>query len=191
MGKGEANGRTDAPTFCEIFLAIILPPIGVFLKYGCSVRPHNQQLFFLVFLFRGCVFFFFCSRACYADSTCPCLIVSLWIRKKEGNDTFLFLCLAFFQTFHSPQCTKVKIACSSLLRRCTNHIEIALLWTGYWRISSSSVFQSFASNCGKSGEKQAFEKSTWISQVEFWLCLLLTIIGYIPGIIYAIYVLVR
>jgi uncharacterized membrane protein YqaE (UPF0057 family) len=28
-------------------------------------------------------------------------------------------------------------------------------------------------------------------QVEFWLCLLLTIIGYIPGIIYAIYVLVR
>jgi uncharacterized membrane protein YqaE (UPF0057 family) len=27
--------------------------------------------------------------------------------------------------------------------------------------------------------------------VEFWLCLLLTIIGYIPGIIYAIYVLVR
>jgi uncharacterized membrane protein YqaE (UPF0057 family) len=56
MGKGEANGRTDAPTFCEIFLAIILPPIGVFLKYGCSVRPHNQQLFFLVFLFRRCVF---------------------------------------------------------------------------------------------------------------------------------------
>ncbi|CAK9199823.1 unnamed protein product [Sphagnum troendelagicum] len=38
MGKGEANGRTDAPTFCEIFLAIILPPIGVFLKYGCSVE---------------------------------------------------------------------------------------------------------------------------------------------------------
>jgi uncharacterized membrane protein YqaE (UPF0057 family) len=63
MGKGEANGRTDAPTFCEIFLAIILPPIGVFLKYGCSVRPHNQQLFFLVFLFRGCVFFFFLFKS--------------------------------------------------------------------------------------------------------------------------------
>ncbi|EFJ34491.1 hypothetical protein SELMODRAFT_227480 [Selaginella moellendorffii] len=26
--------------------------------------------------------------------------------------------------------------------------------------------------------------------VEFWICLLLTILGYIPGIIYAIYVLV-
>ncbi|KAI3861111.1 hypothetical protein MKX03_023654 [Papaver bracteatum] len=25
---------------------------------------------------------------------------------------------------------------------------------------------------------------------EFWICLLLTILGYIPGIIYAIYVLV-
>jgi uncharacterized membrane protein YqaE (UPF0057 family) len=130
MGKGEATGRTDAPTFCEIFLAIILPPIGVFLKYGCSVRPHNQQLFCFVFLFRRCVFFnffcfflsfivacsfssstfFFCSRACYADSTCPWLIVSLWVRKKEGNDTFLVLCLAFFQTFHSPQCTEVKTA---------------------------------------------------------------------------------
>ncbi|RLN28887.1 hypothetical protein C2845_PM05G11010 [Panicum miliaceum] len=28
------------------------------------------------------------------------------------------------------------------------------------------------------------------SQVEFWICLLLTILGYIPGIIYAVYVLV-
>ncbi|CAM6009871.1 unnamed protein product [Sphagnum balticum] len=27
-------------------------------------------------------------------------------------------------------------------------------------------------------------------QTEFWICLLLTILGYIPGIIYAIYVLV-
>ncbi|KAI3849958.1 hypothetical protein MKW98_026872 [Papaver atlanticum] len=26
---------------------------------------------------------------------------------------------------------------------------------------------------------------------EFWICLLLTILGYIPGIIYAIYVLVK
>jgi hypothetical protein len=104
-------------------------------------------------------FFFSVSRACYADSTCPWLIVSSWVRKKEGNDTFLFLCLAFFQTFRSPQCTKFKTACSSLLRRRPNHIEIALLWTSYWRISSSSVFQSFASNCGKSGEKQAFENS--------------------------------
>ncbi|BBM97636.1 hypothetical protein MPTK1_1g07180 [Marchantia polymorpha subsp. ruderalis] len=26
--------------------------------------------------------------------------------------------------------------------------------------------------------------------VEFWICLLLTILGYVPGIIYAIYVLV-
>ncbi|OEL17673.1 hypothetical protein BAE44_0021311, partial [Dichanthelium oligosanthes] len=29
-----------------------------------------------------------------------------------------------------------------------------------------------------------------IGQVELWICLLLTILGYIPGIIYAIYVLV-
>ncbi|KAG6550868.1 hypothetical protein Mapa_007482 [Marchantia paleacea] len=28
-------------------------------------------------------------------------------------------------------------------------------------------------------------------QIEFWICLLLTLLGYIPGIIYAIYVLVR
>lgn len=28
------------------------------------------------------------------------------------------------------------------------------------------------------------------SQVEFWICLLLTVLGYIPGIIYAIYVIV-
>jgi uncharacterized membrane protein YqaE (UPF0057 family) len=28
-------------------------------------------------------------------------------------------------------------------------------------------------------------------EMEFWLCLLLTILGYIPGIVYAIYVIVR
>ncbi|XP_043710247.1 low temperature-induced protein lt101.2-like [Telopea speciosissima] len=27
-------------------------------------------------------------------------------------------------------------------------------------------------------------------QVEFWICLVLTLLGYIPGIIYALYVLV-
>lgn len=28
-------------------------------------------------------------------------------------------------------------------------------------------------------------------QLEFWICLLLTILGYIPGILYALYVIVR
>ncbi|KAG6553525.1 hypothetical protein Mapa_004437 [Marchantia paleacea] len=28
-------------------------------------------------------------------------------------------------------------------------------------------------------------------RIEFWICLLLTICGYVPGIIYAIYVLVQ
>ncbi|KAJ7551213.1 hypothetical protein O6H91_06G004900 [Diphasiastrum complanatum] len=27
-------------------------------------------------------------------------------------------------------------------------------------------------------------------KIEFWICLLLTILGYIPGILYAIYILV-
>ncbi|XP_024365985.1 hydrophobic protein RCI2A [Physcomitrium patens] len=27
--------------------------------------------------------------------------------------------------------------------------------------------------------------------LEFWICLLLTILGYIPGILYALYVIVR
>jgi uncharacterized membrane protein YqaE (UPF0057 family) len=30
----------------------------------------------------------------------------------------------------------------------------------------------------------------WMLQVEFWIDLLLTVLGYIPGIIYALYVLV-
>jgi uncharacterized membrane protein YqaE (UPF0057 family) len=30
----------------------------------------------------------------------------------------------------------------------------------------------------------------WMLQVEFWIDLLLTVLGYIPGIIYAVYVLV-
>ncbi|WOH09600.1 hypothetical protein DCAR_0729058 [Daucus carota subsp. sativus] len=28
-------------------------------------------------------------------------------------------------------------------------------------------------------------------QVEFWICLLLTFLGYIPGILYALYVLTK
>ncbi|KAL5767042.1 hypothetical protein ACOSP7_013621 [Xanthoceras sorbifolium] len=28
-------------------------------------------------------------------------------------------------------------------------------------------------------------------EVEFWICLILTLLGYIPGIIYAIYVLTK
>ncbi|XP_058191735.1 hydrophobic protein RCI2B-like [Rhododendron vialii] len=28
-------------------------------------------------------------------------------------------------------------------------------------------------------------------KVEFWICLLLTILGYLPGILYAIYILTR
>ncbi|KAL5836570.1 hypothetical protein ACOSQ3_013739 [Xanthoceras sorbifolium] len=28
-------------------------------------------------------------------------------------------------------------------------------------------------------------------KVEFWICLILTLLGYIPGIIYAIYVLTK
>lgn len=30
----------------------------------------------------------------------------------------------------------------------------------------------------------------FVLQIEFWICLLLTILGYIPGILYALYVLV-
>eukprot|EP01018_Ginkgo_biloba_P035374 Gb_22722 [translate_table: standard] len=28
-------------------------------------------------------------------------------------------------------------------------------------------------------------------KIEFWICLLLTILGYIPGIIYAVYVITK
>ncbi|CAI0382012.1 unnamed protein product [Linum tenue] len=28
-------------------------------------------------------------------------------------------------------------------------------------------------------------------QVEFWICLVLTLLGYIPGIVYAIYVITK
>jgi hypothetical protein len=34
MGKGKSGA-----TFCEVLIAILLPPLGVFLKYDCGVRP--------------------------------------------------------------------------------------------------------------------------------------------------------
>jgi uncharacterized membrane protein YqaE (UPF0057 family) len=30
--------RDNTATFIDLILAIILPPLGVFLKYGCEVR---------------------------------------------------------------------------------------------------------------------------------------------------------
>lgn len=93
--KQESMG---SETFLEVLLAILLPPVGVFLRYGCGVILLTQTLNFLtqnlLFSWTGLFFFFF-----------------------------------FFWIF------------------------------------------------GK-------------MQVEFWIDLLLTILGYIPGIIYAIYVLV-
>lgn len=60
------------PTFCEIFLAIILPPIGVFLKYGCAVSLPNFcfLLFFLFALpFRLSFHCFRFFSAVYPDSS--------------------------------------------------------------------------------------------------------------------------
>ena len=34
------------------------------------------------------------------------------------------------------------------------------------------------------------DSSSYFFQVEFWICLLLTILGYVPGIIYALYAIV-
>ncbi|CAK9199920.1 unnamed protein product [Sphagnum jensenii] len=33
MGKGSSGA-----TFCEVLIAILLPPLGVFLKYGCGLE---------------------------------------------------------------------------------------------------------------------------------------------------------
>ncbi len=41
MGKGSSGA-----TFCEVLIAILLPPLGVFLKYACGVR----SIFFLCLL---------------------------------------------------------------------------------------------------------------------------------------------
>ena len=81
-----------AATCIDIILAIILPPLGVFLKFG--IRVPNSFIFFI-----------------------------------------LFHILLYFFLIHF--------------------------------------------SCG------------WLSQVEFWICLLLTILGYIPGILYALYIITK
>ena len=81
-----------AATCIDIILAIILPPLGVFLKFG--IRVPNSFIFFILF------------------------------------HIFLYFFLIHF-------------------------------------------------SCG------------WLIQVEFWICLLLTILGYIPGILYALYIITK
>ncbi|RWW45277.1 hypothetical protein BHE74_00048895 [Ensete ventricosum] len=87
----------------DILLAIIIPPLGVFLKFGCEVRVHTCSLL---------------TAAAASWNIVSKLIV------------FIFLsCLCFW-------------------------------WWG-WK------------------------------QMEFWICLLLTLFGYIPGIIYAVYAITK
>lgn len=88
-------------TFLEVLLAILLPPVGVFLRYGCGVIPLSSS---------------------FSDY---CLLV----RQELVYHLNPLICF--------------------LLMGSVNEL-----------------------------------------QVEFWIDLLLTILGYIPGIIYALYVLV-
>ncbi|WVZ96010.1 hypothetical protein U9M48_041703 [Paspalum notatum var. saurae] len=88
-------------TFLEILLAILLPPLGVFLRYGIGVRT---------FVIR--------RRRSIDQAVCSDLQYPNLHGRRHGGST------------------------------------------------------------------------TLAARAEFWICLLLTILGYIPGIIYAVYVLV-
>ena len=90
--KRKRKRNMTAATCIDIILAIILPPLGVFLKFG--IRVPNSFIFFI-----------------------------------------LFHILLYFFLIHF--------------------------------------------SCG------------WLIQVEFWICLLLTILGYIPGILYALYIITK
>jgi len=83
-------------TFLEVLLAIFLPPVGVFLRYGCGVSGTLTHLKDIL--------------------VCRCALAVTWMVARVNDG--------------------------------------------------------------------------WMLQVEFWIDLLLTILGYIPGIIYAVYVLV-
>jgi hypothetical protein len=42
-GVGKTVSKTMASaTFVEVLLAIFLPPVGVFLRYGCGVSPQDN-----------------------------------------------------------------------------------------------------------------------------------------------------
>lgn len=79
FGNQEKMSRWDSddfsprgPTFCEVLLAIILPPLGVFLKYGCAVSLPNFcfPFFFLFALpFRLSFHCFRFFSAVYPDSS--------------------------------------------------------------------------------------------------------------------------
>ncbi|KAK3030394.1 hypothetical protein RJ639_038922 [Escallonia herrerae] len=50
------------------------------------------------------------------------------------------------------------------------------------------VFLKFG--CKLCGIRLADRQNLWV-QVEFWICLVLTLLGYIPGIIYAVYAITK
>ena len=115
-------------TFIEVLLAILLPPVGVFLRYGCGV------MIFFSFSFSFCLYQIANVRL---NNNIMCMAVSLYI-----------LVYSFFNFGPS-------FLGEGLLIGFIDCVEMGLSM-----------------------------------QVEFWIDLLLTILGYIPGIIYALFVLV-
>ncbi|WVY98328.1 hypothetical protein V8G54_030479 [Vigna mungo] len=96
-------------TCIDILLAIILPPLGVFLKYGCKVFINFTCFFFLL--------------------------------HKDFSRNFGYYFLFRVREFR--------------------------VWLIQYMVDGLSL------------------------QVEFWICLVLTLFGYIPGIIYAVYAITK
>ncbi|KAH9546416.1 hypothetical protein CY35_12G094100 [Sphagnum magellanicum] len=51
MGKGRSGA-----TFCEVLIAILLPPLGVFFKYGCGLEFWVCVLLTLILYVPGLLF---------------------------------------------------------------------------------------------------------------------------------------
>lgn len=113
-------------TFVEIILAILLPPVGVFLRYGCGVSISFLRLKYRHKHHR---------------------VMSTDIR--HLSDIYI--------------CCKMCLCNANRLLPVDFVIYLIELVLGGLEI---------------------------VMQVEFWIDLVLTLLGYVPGIIYAIYVLV-
>lgn len=183
---------------CEILIAILLPPVGVCFRHGCcSVRL--PLLFILhdgVQYISLCLFLFIVSAISWP--------FFFWF----FNDSWKFV--RQIEILQCPFCFQRKgVLTLSHFPLCVcGHSFADMQWL--FLPSMMNLFISFwlTVKMGKGNwsflKIVRFHVVTRISynlivteetvitllQVEFFICLLLTILGYIPGIIYALYAIV-
>ena len=147
-------------TFVDIILAILLPPLGVFLRFGCEVLNSFIFLYFISFLFFFFFFFFFFSYSFF-----------MWLIINSGRVLDLFVADPFWLSPWDTLCylcyNQVNF---NLCKRPFTSLSFSPLLLFYFYISYNHFFNaklnSFLTENGKIFLKEGFIKIKIILSIK-------------------------